>query len=602
MKVYSTLSGKKEEFLPQGDAVKIYVCGVTPYSDCHIGHAMSYVIFDVVRRYLLFRSYQVKYVQNVTDIDDKIIDRANQLGISTSDLAGKFTDSLHQDMKNLNVLPPDIEPKATEEIAEVIKVVQGLMDKGYAYPAGGSVYFRVNKVVDYGKLSHRVLESMMSAEGALGSEEKESSIDFVLWKSTKPGEPSWPSPWGEGRPGWHIECSVMSLKYLGETIDIHGGGQDLVFPHHENEIAQSESYTGIKPFVKHWMHNGLVQLGVEKMSKSLGNLVTIKEALEKYSPDAIRLFILNSHYRSPLTYAEETLEAAIRGVERLRQAVNRETEGGKPTVGINPEAYRKRFINAMDDDFNTPQAIAVLFDLARDINRLSDEGYEVTSPVGGGFMQVEVAAGQTVTGKDFEFSPYGTMPSIAGTVTFNNGSAASNVYVVAEHSWEESPEGFLITYTDGSGNFLFDNVLDGDYQVGVYYEGYSSMPPMRYFDLWGMAMTGQDFVLTQGTGVESKFSLLTPKTINLAQNFPNPFNPRTTINFDLPTAAQVEVNIFNATGQKIRTLVNNSMNAGSHQVEWNSRNDAGQKVSSGVYLYQLKTNNYTKVMKMILAK
>jgi hypothetical protein len=230
------------------------------------------------------------------------------------------------------------------------------------------------------------------------------------------------------------------------------------------------------------------------------------------------------------------------------------------------------------------------------------EGYDVTSPMGGGYMQVDVAAGQTVTGKDFEFSPFGTVASISGTVTFENGSPASNVYVVAENSWEESPEGFLITYTDGSGNYLFDDVLDGDYQVGVYYGGYSSIPPMWYLDLWGMAVTGQDFVLTQGTGVESKFSLLTPKTINLAQNFPNPFNPATTISFDLPTAAQVEVNIFNAAGQKIRTLLNRGMNAGSHQIDWDSRNDAGQKVSSGVYLYQLKTNSYTKVMKMILAK
>jgi len=230
------------------------------------------------------------------------------------------------------------------------------------------------------------------------------------------------------------------------------------------------------------------------------------------------------------------------------------------------------------------------------------QGYDVTSPMGGGYMQVEVGAGQTVTGKDFEFSPFGTVPSISGTVTFNDGSAASNVYVAAEHSWEESPQGFLITYTDGSGNYLFENVLDGDYQVGVYYEGYSSMPPMRYFDSWSAPMTGQDFVLTLGTGVEAKDRILKPITINLAQNFPNPFNPITTINFDLPTAAQVEVNIFNATGQKIRTLINSSKSAGSHQVEWDSRNDAGQKVTSGVYLYQLKTNNYTKVMKMILAK
>ena len=377
MKAFNTLSGQKEEFLPQGDEVKMYVCGVTPYDDCHIGHAMSYIIFDVIRRYLQFRGYRVKYVQNITDIDDKIIDRANQLGIATGELAGKFTARYFEDMDALNINRADIYPKATEEIPEIIEVVQGLVDKGYAYPAGGSVYFRVRNVSDYGKLSHRSLESMMSAEGALGSDDKESPMDFVLWKAAKPGEPSWESPWGPGRPGWHIECSVMSLKYLGNTLDIHGGGQDLVFPHHENEIAQSESFTGIKPFVKYWLHNGLVQLGEEKMSKSLGNLITIREALERYSPDAIRIFVLSSHYRSPLTYSEETLEAAERGVERLRQTVRGELGEKEPTGEMISEAYRKQFIDAMDDDFNTAQALAVLFDLARGINRLSDEGYSI---------------------------------------------------------------------------------------------------------------------------------------------------------------------------------------------------------------------------------
>jgi len=379
MKVYNTLSGQKEEFLPQGDEVKMYVCGVTPYADCHIGHAMSYIIFDVIRRYLQFRGYKVKYVQNITDIDDKIIDRANQLGISTGELAGKFTTRYFEDMDALNINRADIYPKATEEIPKIIEVVQGLIDKGYAYPAGGSVYFRVRSVPDYGKLSHRSLESMMSMENALGSDDKESPMDFVLWKAAKPGEPSWESPWGAGRPGWHIECSVMSLKYLGNTLDIHGGGQDLVFPHHENEIAQSESFTGIKPFVKYWLHNGLVQLGEEKMSKSLGNLITIREALEKYSPDAIRIFVLSSHYRSPLTYSEEVLEAAEKGADRLRQAVRsgfREKENAEET---NPEPYRNQFIEVMDDDFNMAQALAILFDLARDINRASEAGYSVAT-------------------------------------------------------------------------------------------------------------------------------------------------------------------------------------------------------------------------------
>ncbi len=374
MKVYNTLSGQKEEFLPGGDEVKMYVCGVTPYDECHIGHAMSYIIFDVIRRYLQFRGYKVKYVQNITDIDDKIIERAAKRGVSTHELAEKFANSYFEDMDALNIGRVDIQPKATGEIPKIIEVIQGLVDKGYAYPAGGSVYFRVRNVPDYGKLSHRNLESMMAGECAVGGEDKESPMDFVLWKAAKPGEPSWESPWGNGRPGWHIECSTMSLKYLGDTLDIHGGGQDLVFPHHENEIAQSESFTGVKPFAKYWLHNGLMQLGEEKMSKSLGNLITIKEAMEKYSADALRIFILSSHYRSPLTYSEEALEAAERGVERLRQAASGEDRGEEVGKRVDTEPYRQRFTEAMDDDFNTPQAIATLFDLAREINKYDDEG------------------------------------------------------------------------------------------------------------------------------------------------------------------------------------------------------------------------------------
>ncbi len=377
MKVYNSLSGQKEEFLPQGNEVKMYVCGVTPYSDCHMGHAMSCVVFDVIRRYLQFRGYQVKYVQNITDIDDKIIDRAGKLGVSTQELAEKYTNSYFEDMDALNIGRADIYPKATEEIPKIIEIIQGLVDKGYAYPTGGSVYFRVRNVPDYGKLSHRSLESMMTGARIEAGEEKEYPMDFVLWKAAKPGEPSWESPWGKGRPGWHIECSAMSLKYLGDTLDIHGGGQDLVFPHHENEITQSESFTGTKPFVKYWLHNGLVQLGEEKMSKSLGNLITIRQALARYSADAIRIFIISSHYRSPLTYSEEALEAAEKGADRLRQAARREATGEKTEKQIDIEAYQQRFIEAMDDDFNSAQALAALFDLAREINRLSEQSFNV---------------------------------------------------------------------------------------------------------------------------------------------------------------------------------------------------------------------------------
>ncbi|HEY93247.1 MAG TPA: cysteine--tRNA ligase [Dehalococcoidia bacterium] len=374
MKIYNTLSGQKEEFLPRGDEVKMYVCGVTPYDNCHIGHAMSYIIFDVIRRYLQFRGYEVKYVQNITDIDDKIIDRANQLSIPPRELAEKYINSYFEDIDGLNIGRADIYPRATGEVPKIIEVIQGLIDKGYAYPAGGSVYFRVRSDPDYGKLSHRSLESMIAMECAVGGDEKEHPMDFALWKAAKPGEPSWQSPWGNGRPGWHIECSAMSLKYLGDTLDIHGGGQDLIFPHHENEIAQSESFTGVKPFVKYWLHNGLLQLGEEKMSKSLGNLITIKEALEKYSPDAIRIFILSSHYRSPLTYSEEALEAAERGADRLCQAAYSQGGGEKSEESVDVESYQQRFAAVMDDDFNTPQALAALFDLARDINRANEAG------------------------------------------------------------------------------------------------------------------------------------------------------------------------------------------------------------------------------------
>jgi len=403
MRIYSTLSGKKEEFAPQGDEVRIYVCGVTPYSDAHIGHAMSYVIFDVIRRYLRYKKYKVKYVQNVTDIDDKIIDRANKLGIPPAELAGKYTKSYDEDMEALNIVKTetDVYPKATEEIPKIIEVVQGLIDKGHAYPAGGSVYFRVRSAPDYGKLSHRSLEAMRAAECAIGSQEKEDAMDFVLWKATKPGEPFWESPWGQGRPGWHIECSAMSLKYLGDTLDIHGGGQDLIFPHHENEIAQSESFTGVKPFVKYWLHNGLVQLGGDKMSKSLGNLITIKQALEKYSADAIRVFILNSHYRSPLTYSEEGLEAAKQGADKLASTAFRDDSTGGKGEALDAEPYRKRFIEAMDDDFNTAQAIGALFELARDINRAADAGVSIAKAQG-----ILLSLGQEVLGLKLETTEF----------------------------------------------------------------------------------------------------------------------------------------------------------------------------------------------------
>jgi cysteinyl-tRNA synthetase len=374
MKITDTLSGKKEDFQPHGDIVTMYVCGINPYSDSHIGHAMSYIIFDVVRRYLEYRGYKVKHVENVTDVEDNIIATANRLGIPVKELTDKYTQRYFEDMDALNILRADVYPKATETIPEIIGMTHGLVEKGYAYAIGGNVYFRVRKVADYGKLSKRSLEQMMAGARVETGEEKEDPMDFVLWKAAKPGEPAWDSPWGRGRPGWHIECSAMSLKYLGEQIDIHGGGQDLVFPHHENEIVQSESFTGKKPFVKYWMHNGLLQMGAEKMSKSLGNLITIREALQKYTADALRIFVLSSYYRSPLTYTGETLEAAESGAERLRRVVSKDDKPSGKGKALDVDQYREKFITAMDDDFNTSQAMAVLFDLARDINRADEMG------------------------------------------------------------------------------------------------------------------------------------------------------------------------------------------------------------------------------------
>jgi len=372
MKILNTLSGQKEELVPEGDEVKMYVCGINPYADAHIGHAMSYIFFDVVRRYLEFRGYRVRHVQNITDIEDNIIAQANKLGVSVPELTQKYVERYDEDMEALNVLPAHVYPRAMGEIDKMIEIVRGLVDKGFAYAVGGNVYFRVRNVPDYGKLSGRNLEQMMAGARIEPGEDKEHPMDFLLWKESKPGEPSWDSPWGQGRPGWHIECSAMSIKYLGETLDIHGGGQDVLFPHHENEIAQSESFTGKKPFVRYWLHNGLLKMhetDEAKMSRSLGNLVTIREALEKYSSDAIRIFILSSYYRSPLTYSEEVLESAERGAERLRQAAQNEAGGDKANGKIDIESCRNRFIEAMDDDFGTPQALAALFDLARDINR-----------------------------------------------------------------------------------------------------------------------------------------------------------------------------------------------------------------------------------------
>ena len=367
MRLYDTLAGEEREFVPQGDEVKLYVCGVTPYAPCHVGHAMSYVVFDVLRRYLEYLGYRVRQVQNFTDIDDKIIQRSQQEGVSTQELVERYIDEYFHNMDALNVKRAYEYPKATQEVPHIVEMISSLVDKGYAYPSNGDVYFRVTKARDYGKLGRRSLEQMIAGARVEVNPGKENPMDFTLWKAAKPEEPSWESPWGKGRPGWHIECSTISLKYLDGEPDIHGGGQDLVFPHHENEIAQSEAYTGRSPFAHFWVHNGLMQLGQDKMSKSLGNLVTVEEALNRYGPDALRLFFLGSHYRSPLTYSEEGLAAAKTAVERLRTALQ---PGSKDRANpLDPQSYRQRFLQAMDNDLNTPQALSALFDLAREINR-----------------------------------------------------------------------------------------------------------------------------------------------------------------------------------------------------------------------------------------
>ena len=378
MKLHNTLSGKKEPFSSPDGKVRMYVCGITPYSASHIGHAMFAIVFDVVRRYLEFKGFEVRHVQNFTDIDDKMIQAAAGLGISTRELAEQNIQQYLDEMDQLNALRAHVYPRATEEIPKIIEMIERLVATEFAYPKDGDVYFRVRADKDYGRLSHRALDSMMAGARVEIDESKEYERDFALWKGQKPGEPAWDSPWGPGRPGWHIECSAMATAYLGETIDIHGGGQDLIFPHHENELAQSESYSNSKPFVRFWMHNGLLRFGEDKMSKSLGNIISVKEALERFSPDALRLFFLSSHYRSPLVYSEHNVEAQERASERLMAAL-RPSATADGDQRLEAEQFRERFVEAMDDDLNTPRALAALFDLAREINRGREDRYDVSN-------------------------------------------------------------------------------------------------------------------------------------------------------------------------------------------------------------------------------
>ncbi|MDI3533722.1 MAG: cysteinyl-tRNA synthetase [Thermosediminibacterales bacterium] len=379
MKIYNTLSRSKEEFIPLKDKeVKIYVCGPTVYNYFHIGNARVFLTFDAFRRYLEYRGYKVTFVQNFTDIDDKMIKRANEEGISVKQLSERFIQEYFKDADALGIKRADYHPRATENIQDIIEMIKLLKQKGYAYEVDGDVYFETRKFKEYGKLSHQNLDELEAGARIGIDERKKNPMDFALWKKEKPGEPSWDSPWGKGRPGWHIECSVMANKYLGETIDIHAGGPDLIFPHHENEIAQSEAATG-KPFAKYWMHVGYLNIDNEKMSKSLGNFLTVREALRKYDPEVIRFFMLSAHYRNPINFSEELLDQSKRGLDRLYNTlINlshlKEAAKEKPLSFEEKEfnkkldGFKAKYVEAMDDDFNTADGIAVIFETAREVN------------------------------------------------------------------------------------------------------------------------------------------------------------------------------------------------------------------------------------------
>ncbi|MCQ2507752.1 MAG: cysteine--tRNA ligase [Dorea sp.] len=382
MKLYNTLTKRKEEFVPLEEGkVRMYVCGPTVYNFIHIGNARPMIVFDTARRYMEYKGYDVNFVSNFTDVDDKIIKKANEEGVSAETIAERYIAECKKDMEGMNIKPATTHPQATQEIGGMIDMIQTLIDKGYAYPKNGTVYYRTRKFEPYGKLSHKNLDDLRSGERSLlvsGEDEKEDPLDFVLWKPKKEGEPSWPSPWSDGRPGWHIECSEMSKKYLGEQIDIHAGGEDLIFPHHENEIAQSEAANG-KEFSKYWLHNGFLNIDNRKMSKSLGNFFTVREIGEKYDLQVLRFFMLSAHYRSPLNFSAELMEASKNGLDRIKNAASnlaflaKNAKEGVMTADESgnfevTDSYVDKFERAMDDDFNTADAISAIFDLVRFIN------------------------------------------------------------------------------------------------------------------------------------------------------------------------------------------------------------------------------------------
>ena len=391
IKIYNTQIRRKEVFTPlAGNSVRMYVCGVTVYDLSHVGHARSAIVFDVIRRYLTFLGYQVRFVKNFTDVDDRIIRRAIEEGVPAAVISERYIEEYRKDMAALGVAPADEEPKATGHIAAMIALIERLIVKHVAYRVDGDVFFEVRRFPAYGKLSGKKLEELLAGARVEVDDRKRDPLDFALWKASKPGEPEWDSPWGRGRPGWHIECSAMSMRYLGESFDIHGGGDDLVFPHHENEIAQSEAATG-RPLSRFWIHNGFVNLGSEKMSKSLGNIRTVKELVRRHDPEAIRLSLLGTHYRHPLEFSEDRIGEARRGLDRFRMlfdAADRLASRGAPTPGPDgglPDvlaSLRERFAASMDDDFNTPQAIAALFDMASALHTYHSRLEKGERPIG----------------------------------------------------------------------------------------------------------------------------------------------------------------------------------------------------------------------------
>ncbi len=384
MYLYNTLTKKKEEFKPiDGNNVTMYVCGPTVYDYFHIGNARSFLMSDIIRKYLEYKGYNVKFAMNLTDVDDKIIKKANAEGVDASEVAKKFSEAFFEDIKKLKVKPATIYPKATEHMAEIIEIISKIEENGFAYNKDGNVFFDVNKFNEYGKLSGKNIDDLISGARIEINEEKNNPLDFALWKKVKPNEPYWESPWGNGRPGWHIECSAMSTKHLGKTIDIHAGGNDLIFPHHENEIAQSECANHAK-FVNYWLHFGFLNINDEKMSKSLGNFFTARDILKTYSAESIRMLFCQSNYGSPLNFKAELLDAAQKGLDkitnfisRLNEIIEKNQNGTVPDFDI--DKYKNLFVEAMDDDFNTPKAVAVIFDFVRDANKIIDETNEISS-------------------------------------------------------------------------------------------------------------------------------------------------------------------------------------------------------------------------------